>query len=160
MIYKNIRPAFTMIELIMVIVIVGILAAVAVPKLAMNRDDAIITKAKATISSIRSAIATEKQRRVLSGNFTAITELSTSTSTEKPIFDGFDEDEDSPVLEYPPISCEKNGEGCWEANGKGSYTFIMPGGDVEVDFELENNRFNCDADGNSDEEEACRELTQ
>jgi len=34
------KPAFTMIELIFVIVILGILAAVAIPKLAATRDDA------------------------------------------------------------------------------------------------------------------------
>ena len=34
------RKAFTMIEIILVIVITGILAAIAIPKLAANRDDA------------------------------------------------------------------------------------------------------------------------
>ena len=37
---KNTKKAFTMIELIFVIVIIGILASVAIPKLAATRDDA------------------------------------------------------------------------------------------------------------------------
>ncbi len=43
-VYKKSRSAFTMIELIFVIVIIGILAAVTIPKLAATRDDAKLTK--------------------------------------------------------------------------------------------------------------------
>ena len=41
------KKAFTMIELIFVIVILGILAAIAIPKLAVTRDDAVIAKMEA-----------------------------------------------------------------------------------------------------------------
>ena len=45
------RNAFTMIELIFVIVILGILASIAIPKLAATRDDANVAKAAMEIAS-------------------------------------------------------------------------------------------------------------
>ena len=50
------RKAFTMIELIFVIVVIGILSAVAIPKFAATRTDAQITKAKATLNCNRRSI--------------------------------------------------------------------------------------------------------
>jgi general secretion pathway protein G len=66
------KKAFTMVELVFVIVVIGILSAIAIPKFAATRDDAIISKALAEVSAMRSAIATERQKRILRGDFTDI----------------------------------------------------------------------------------------
>ena len=57
-----------MIELVFVIVIIGILASIVMPRLWVTRTDAIISKGRAEVSTIRSAIATARQRNLLEGN--------------------------------------------------------------------------------------------
>jgi len=69
----NDKKAFTMIELVFVIVILGILSAVAIPRFAATRTDAQISKGRADISSIRSAIITERQSRLITGDNDYIT---------------------------------------------------------------------------------------
>jgi len=124
------KKAFTMMELVFVIVVIGILAAIAVPRFAATRDDALITKGIATLASVRSAIATERQKRILRGDFTPILDLGDATYA----FNRFDSN-GSLVLEYPMKAGTSNGK--WGRSGT-VYTFYHIEG--ECDFNLTKNR--------------------
>jgi len=98
------KNAFTMIELVFVIVVLGILSAVAIPRFAATRTDAEITKGRADIASVRSAIITERQSRLITGDSKFI-EAGTATDQldDGGLFGG--------VLTYPITA--KNSSGHW-----------------------------------------------
>ena len=66
------KNGFTLVELVFVIVVIGILSAIAIPKFAATRDDAVVSKGRATVGALRSALATERQKRILKGDFSRI----------------------------------------------------------------------------------------
>lgn len=73
--------AFTVIELIFVIVVLGILASVALPKFGATREMADISKGRGDVATIRSAIANERQTQVIKGITTYIPKLTPSTAS-------------------------------------------------------------------------------
>lgn len=158
------RKAWTMIELIFVIVIIGVLAGIAIPKFADTKSAAEIGAAKATIASVKTAIATERQLRVLRGDFTVISALNADGGA----FSKFSKDDDGKgvsrdVLEATVPLCDTGEEGCWSsvANGAGTtvspsvYTYTMPDGGGTVAFNLADGRFTCNAS-----DAGCKKLTQ
>ena len=64
------RKGFTMIELIFVIVILGVLASVAIPRLAATRDDAEVAKAATNLTTAISDITAYYTAK---GNFSGVT---------------------------------------------------------------------------------------
>lgn len=67
---KRSQSGFTLIELVIVIVILGILAAVAIPKYEDMREQARTATLKGQLGSIRSAIAIQYARNALNGTAT------------------------------------------------------------------------------------------
>lgn len=67
---KKTESGFTLIELVIVIVILGILAAVAIPKYEDMREQARVATVKGQLGSIRSAIAIQYARNALNGSAT------------------------------------------------------------------------------------------
>ena len=108
------RKAFTLLEVVFVIVVIGILAGIAIPKLAVTRDDAYITRARTTVGALRSAIAAERQKRILRGDFS---DINGSTAEG--------------LLEYGLDSS-------WSRNGD-EFTFTAPDGST-CKFKVENNK--------------------
>ena len=144
---QRFKKAFSMIELVFVIVVIGILAGVAIPKLAVTRDDAKIVKAKTTVSAIRNSLGMQRQKLILSGKFACNNPKLSSNSAN--IFDIFKYDADASadcptddrVLNYSMPVCDGDKTGCWVMNGE-NYRYRLPAGGV-VDFKVNNNRFEC-----------------
>ncbi|WP_345970768.1 MULTISPECIES: prepilin-type N-terminal cleavage/methylation domain-containing protein [Sulfurimonas] len=82
------RAGFTMIELIFVIVILGILAAVAIPKLAATRDDAkissIIGNARTLIGDITAKRTALGQNGMMGEPYTGISSVPAQTACTVP----------------------------------------------------------------------------
>ena len=132
------KNAFTMIELVFVIVVIGILSVVAVPKLAPIVGNAKDTKAKSTLASVRSAVATERQKRILQGQFGDIN----ITNDTNRVFSTFGSG--NRVLEYDIEDCTH--KGCWHYISA-SKSYIFYGSDQTCTFKLESNRFADKTDG-------------
>jgi len=131
------KKAFTMIELVFVIVVLGILAAVAVPKFSATRDDAQIAKGRSDISAIRSAIITERQRRLIRGNSAFIATTAMDTSTTTGLFGG--------VLTYAMAAGTTNGH--WrfgtESDPNRTYIFRVENTNVTFTYNDINGTFTC-----------------
>jgi len=122
---KNYRNAFTMIEIVFVIVVLGILAAVAIPKLAVTRTDAQLVKAKSTVSAVRSAITGERQTRLFRGQSNFISRLDRGVATGAADVVIFDSNGSNNLLQYGITT--KTGNGGWLKASATTYTYTVNG---------------------------------
>jgi len=135
------KNAFTMIEMVFVIVILGILAAVAIPRLAATRTDAEITKGRSDIASIRSAIINERQVRLIRGDPTFIqTGTGANQIDNGGLFGG--------VLMYP-IAAGDWARGASDVNST-TYTYTVNGTATTFTYTRSNGTFGCVASSAND----------
>ena len=138
----NNKKAFTMIEMVFVIVVLGILAAIAVPRLAATRDDATIAKGRSEVASIRSGIVTERQSRLIQGS-SSYAPLGSGTYTlngntykqmdSGGMFGG--------VLMYPITA--STGDNGWSSSASGSYTYKVAGSANSFSYTPADGKFLC-----------------
>jgi len=155
-------PAFTMIELIFVIVVIGILSAIAIPKLAASRDDAVLVKGKSQVAAIRSGIAMQKSKRLLEGKTPPIPRTLDANGSTNDLFHSGD---DGNILEYGLSSSTKDGN--WEkinpANPAASvirYKFHLEGTSVEFDYNSSSGSFDCNKTTGATNATKCKDLTK
>jgi len=159
---KLTKTAFTMIELIFVIVVIGILSAIAIPRLAATRTDAIIVKGKSQVAAIRSGIVMQKSQNLLQGNRQTngyypdvLDDINSSyNSTGQKLF--FHTDGNSTnILETPTYS--KSTAGGWLKVNATTYTFqIQSGADVNFTYNSTTGSFDCADHTNQN----CKDLTE
>lgn len=151
------RTAFTMLELVFVIVVIGILASVAIPRLAATRDDAQIAKGRSDIAAIRSAIVSERQVRLLRGDSAYINTLDHTTENQEnqTLFDNNGTVENS-ILMYGIIS--KNSNGHWMKTGNNTYKYMIINQSITFDYNSSNGTFTCNRDASDPEGKYCKLL--
>ncbi len=136
-----------MIELVFVIVILGILAGVAIPKLAATRDDAHIASGRADLLAIRSGIISERQARMFRGSSSYATSLGGNPAL-------FGE-----VLQSPVRSSTNSGG--WTKTNETLYKFHLGPVVLDFDYNATTGTFNCSTTaGSASQDQLCLNLTR
>ena len=130
--------AFTIIELMFVIVILGILSAIALPKFATTKNLADVAKGRSDVMAIRSAILSERQSQLIKGINTYIPKLSDNNDT---LFTG---DGNRTLLKYGITA--SNNDGKWSASDATykNYDFQVDSVAIPFTYNSTTGVFTCD----------------
>ena len=121
------KKAFTILELIFVIVVIGILAGLAIPRLFPVIDTAKVKKLESQVSGIRAAISNAYSKNIISGN-------NTCPNVEKNASDNILFEN---VLTYPIYKNQSDIK--WDGNGSDYNATINK---MVVKFKYDNNTSN------------------
>lgn len=133
-----------MIEMVFVIVVLGILAGIAIPKFVATRTDAVIANGRSDVAAIRTAISTERQKRFMQGSSSYISRLDAGVGTGAgvTIFDG-NGTVGSTLLTYGITT--KNSDGGWMKTGATTYAYKVAGTTNTFTYNSADGTFKCTA---------------
>ncbi|SFV53474.1 Type II secretion envelope pseudopilin protein (PulG,guides folded protein to PulD in outer membrane) [hydrothermal vent metagenome] len=146
------KKAFTMVELIFVIVILGILAAVAIPKMGSSKSHAEIAKGRSDVASIRSSILNERQTQLIKGINSFIPKLSDNDDL---LFMG--DGNGRTLLTYGIASGTSDGKWSKDKDNENVYYFHTNGKSIKFTYDKNKGTFSCDRD-DDDTGTLCKKL--
>ena len=128
-IISDMKRSFTLIELIFVIIVIGVLAAVALPKFTEALNQADIGKAKSTVTAIRSGLQVYKNKHILLGESPYPSSLDSGSGK---LFD----------VVLPDGITPSTDNGGWSKSND-YYIYHTPEGDIAFEYNSTQGSFSC-----------------
>jgi general secretion pathway protein G len=170
---KSVKKSFTLIELIFVIVIIGLLASIAVPKFMTTKSSASAVSAKGIVSSIRTSIETKYGEWLIDdtlgssdgyskeGYPSSLDDIDGESTNGDKLFNKIVNG--TPLLKIPIISCSAtDGIDCWYKENNDStvsyYRYKFSDTDnLKIEYNNSNGKIEC-LDGDNITKSQCEKL--